>query len=83
MGVAIGVATRWPDDPAHPIGVNRHRYMTDKNGKVIHTRKEFEAMLASLTPDDLAMWKARYQFAHVENRTGIKDYTGTNRDELM
>lgn len=56
--------------------------VTDKDGntRVISTKAELKAWLETLSEEDRKLYRDRYRFEPVRNRTGIIDYTGTLRD---
>lgn len=56
--------------------------VTDKDGTqhVISTQAELQKWLATLSDDEAQLYKDRYRFEPVRNKTGIIDYTGTIRD---
>lgn len=70
--------------PIPPIvgGIRRILYVTDRNGveHPIRTPQDLQDILNQMTPDELALWQARYRFAPVTNCTGNTNYTGTIKD---
>jgi len=69
---------------APPTGpcLKRRLFITDKSGveHEIRTQQDLRAILAQMTPEELAIWKDNYRFAKVENLTKNINYTGTGWD---
>lgn len=64
--------------------IRRVLFVTDRNGveHEIKTKADLDAIIATMTPEEYQLWKDRYRFTPIYNRTGILDYTGTGRDLL-
>jgi hypothetical protein len=64
--------------------IQRKLFVTDRDGveHEIKTKADLEAIIAQMTPEEYEIWKDRYRFAPIYNRTGINNYTGTGRDLL-
>lgn len=64
--------------------IRRKLFVTDRNGveHEIKTPQDLQNILNMMTPDELALWQARYRFAPIINNTGNQNYTGTIRDLL-
>lgn len=62
--------------------IRRKLFITDKNGveHEIKSSEDLQKILDEMTPAEVEVWKARYRFTPVTNKTGIKDYTGTAND---
>jgi hypothetical protein len=60
----------------------RTLFVTDKDGveHQIKSPDDLNAILAQMTPEELELWKARYRFTPIQNKTGIPYYTGTSLD---
>ena len=61
----------------------RHWFVTDKDGNEVQitSKGTLKAILAQMTPEELARWRAQYRFSPIENDiNGIPDYLGTYRD---
>jgi hypothetical protein len=65
-----------------PIVRNSVVVVTEKDGtkRVITTATELQKWFDALSKEDAELYKARYRFEPVRNKTGIIDYTGTLRD---
>lgn len=56
--------------------------VTEKDGseRIITDPEELKAWFDTLSKEDQQLYKDRYRFEPVRNKTGIIDYTGTLRD---
>jgi histidinol phosphatase-like enzyme len=52
----------------------------DGTYRIISTAEELNKWLEGLSPAELQLYKDRYRFEPVRNKTGIPGYTGTIRD---
>ena len=84
MPISIGTS---PSSPNNEITgdfpqYERKLFVTDKDGveHQIKTPADLQAIFDQMTPEQRADWMTRYRFSPIENLTGNKNYTGTNRD---
>lgn len=89
MGVTISNSITSPQaqvgsfqNPTGEAVFRRKLFITDINGveHEIKTKEDLDAIFAQMTPEQKSDWELRYRFSPILNRTGIKDYTGTNYD---
>ena len=62
--------------------LHRKLFVLDKAGNWIEmrTKADFDFVISQMTPDEFAIWQARYRFEPIQNNTGVIDYTGTQGD---
>lgn len=64
--------------------ITRTLVITDKYGipRQIKTLQDLQQILNQMTPEELALFQARYRFTPIHNATGNINYTGTIKDLL-